>query len=157
MRYVVNIIALFLVGLLVFAVIKFKEDSNSYPFEERIKKISKSVSKFIKAEKRNIDTSLTPPRRMPLTAIEREEAMRQYVPYVFGSFSDKDWKNFWALIYEPIDAKEGGFSVKRFRTKDEVERILADRYSDPFGYFQENHWFDFWQYVARVNWNEQRK
>jgi flavodoxin len=157
MRYIINIIAILIVGLLVFATIKFKQSSNSYPFEERLKKIGKVISKFMNVQKRNFDASTRPPRKAPLTSIDREEAMRQYVPYLFGNFTNKDWKDFWAIIYQPIDVKEGGLTVKHFRTRDEVQRVLADKYPDPFGYFQENHWYDFWKYIARIDWTDRAK
>jgi hypothetical protein len=154
MKYIVNIIAIALVIVLVFLAIYLKNSGN-YPLNEQIRNFSKYFSQFINVVKHNVGMEISPLRKQNLTYIEREASLREYLPTVFGQFSDRDWQNFWALIYEPIQKKQGKFKVKTYRTKDEIEDYLREHYPNSFGYFQANHWFNFWS-IARVNWEESR-
>jgi hypothetical protein len=154
LRYLVNILAIILVALVIYFVIEFKNKNDTFPFKERITGIYNEFLKFINIEKANMNISTTTPsRKIPLTFIRREEALRQFNPDLFANFSEREWGKFWALIYEPIDEKQGRFNVKRFRTRQEVENILTKRYPTILEYFKESQWQEVWT-AAKISWDD---
>lgn len=153
LRYLVNILAIVLLAMIVYGVIEFKKKNDTYPFEAKVRGICREFSKFLNTEKTNINMSMAPQRRRPLTFIQREEALRQHTPDLFANFSELEWGKFWALIYEPIDEKQGKLTVRRYRTREEVESILREKYSQTLGYFKESQWQEVWA-AAKVSWDD---
>ena len=151
MKYVINIAAIIVFIFLVLWAIQFKESSAYHSFRGGLENLRQYAKNFIKARKHNISMEVSPKRKRPLTFIEHEEALRIYLPNIFEKFDSRQWRKFWDLIYEPIKEKQGSFTVKGYRTKEEIETHLKHEYPDPLGYFRQNHWFDFWS-VAGVSW-----
>jgi hypothetical protein len=156
LRYMVNALAIILVVLIVYSVIEFKKKNNTYPFEERIAGVYKEFLKFLRVEKTNLNIIAAPSRKIPLTFIQREEALRQLNPELFANFSEREWAKFWLLIYEPIQEKQGKYTVKRFRTREEVQNILREKYSSVFGYFKEGQWQELWA-AAKISWDDMER
>jgi len=154
MKYLFNIIAVFLVFLVVLGAIKFKDSDTYYGWRNKVLEFFQDSADFIKDRKENIALESSPKRKAPVTFIEQEEILKAYVPDVFGNFSQKQWVSFWNLIYKPVATSKSFFAKKRFRTQEEVERILINSYPDPFSYFQVTHWHDFWD-IAGVRWKDE--
>jgi hypothetical protein len=152
MKYIVNIIVIVLIVALFFALIQFKKGETYGSIHS---KISQFFSQLINITKQNIKMQTAPQRKPRLTNIEIETGLIGYMPEVFGNFNELDWQNFWALIYEPIKEKKGFFQVRTYRTKDEIEKILAKRYPK-FVDFTEDQWKSFWD-VVRISWTEEEK
>ncbi len=148
MRYIINVIAILVVAAIVSLAVYFKNNSTIYPFQGDVHKFLKEVSQFMTATKRNINMSIAPTRRKKITFIDKESILRQYIPWVFGEFTDGDWKNFWGLIYNPISDPKSKYGQKRYRAKEEIEGYLIENYSNPFSYFNKSQWQDFWNIVG---------
>jgi hypothetical protein len=144
MKYIVNIVAIIGIFVLVIFAINFKNSSGELPFSANFRSFSREVSKFLKIQHQNIMMGLKPPRKAKLTYIDKESMLREYVPDVFGKFSDTEWNRFWSVIYKPIEVRQGRYTVKRQRTREEIQKYLTDYYPNPFGMFSENNWDDFW-------------
>jgi len=151
MKYLVNIIAIIVIALLIWGAIEFKKSNTYYSFQRGLSNFSQRVKNFINVKKHNIGMDISPPRKVPLTFIDKEAALQEYLPEVFQKFDAQEWKEFWALIYTPIEEKQGRFTVKRYRTREEVESVLKDRYPNPLAYFRENYWYELWS-IADVSW-----
>ena len=153
MKYIINIIAIVVIALLVFGAIEFKKSNAYYGLQRNIGNLTQTVKNYINVKKHNISMETAPPRQTPLTFIDKEAALEQYLPEVFASFSEQEWRSFWALVYVPIKEKQGKLTVKRYRTQEEVQSILKKRYSNPFSYFDSNYWYEFWS-IADVSWEQ---
>ena len=148
MRYIINVIAILVVAVVVSLVIYFKNNTTTYPFQGNVQRFLKETSKLITTKKKNISMDVAPSRKKKVTFIEKESILRQYIPWVFGEFSNADWQGFWGLIYDPIYDKDSKYGQKRYRTKDEIEGYLIERYSNPFSNFSSSQWHDFWNIVG---------
>ncbi len=148
MRYGGTIVCLALVIVLVFAAIQFKKSPAYYSLQQRSENLLERVKHFIRVKKHNISTEFAAQERMkPLDAVHKETKLRSFLPDVFGEFTREDWKEFWALLYEPIEEEQGSLKVKRFRSKEEIEDELMYNYSTPFSYFQKRQWDYFWSII----------
>ncbi|MBN3040726.1 MAG: hypothetical protein JW867_06325 [Candidatus Omnitrophica bacterium] len=147
MKYIINLIALLILGLMIWGVVKFKDSSTYYSWQGSAKKVKKTADDFIQARKNTIQMELNPERKRPLTFIKKEEMLRIYVPDVFEGFSEKAWADFWDFIYSPVKDNSGTFATKKQRPKEEIEAYLIYRYPKPFSYFRQDHWFYFWEIV----------
>ncbi len=147
MKYIVNIIAIIIVALLIWGVIQVKERNTRYPFQDHIEGFFDQVKRFVGIKKQNIGMEISPSRRPPLTFIQKEQTLKLFAPNLFESFSPQDWQKFWAILYEPIEEKKGKFSVKRYRTEEEIKSYLIEEYPNPFSYFKPVHWGYFWEIV----------
>lgn len=148
MRYIINVIAIFVVAIIILLLVHFKNNATTYPFQGNVQKFLKEVSQLITTKKKNISMDVSPSRRKRVTFIDKEETLRQYIPSVFGEFSDSDWKGFWGLIYDPIYDEKSKYGQKRYRTKEEIESYLIENYSDPFSSFGGTQWHDFWSIIG---------
>ncbi|UCC95421.1 MAG: hypothetical protein JSW40_01395 [Candidatus Omnitrophota bacterium] len=153
MKYIVNIVAILLVVILVFAVIEFKDSSSYYALQKNFQRLLQPIQQFFKVKKHNISMEVSPERQPPLTFIEQEANLREFVPDVFGKFDERDWQQFWSLIYLPTTEKQGLLAVKRYRTKEEIEDYLRDRYPRPLSYFRGSDWDELWRW-AKISWEE---
>lgn len=154
MKYLGNIIAIIVVGVLVWGAIQFKKSDTYQSLRWKLGNAFQHIKTFINVHKHNISMEWSPSRKSPLTFIEKEEALRVYIPEVFGKFDARQWREFWALIYVPIEEKQGSFKVKRYRTKEEIESYLRYKYHNPFAYFEKGHWFVFWN-ILRISWEDE--
>jgi hypothetical protein len=148
MRYIINVIAIFVVVVIISLAIYFKNNTTTYPFQAHVQKFFKETGKLLTAKKQNIKMDVSPARRKKVTLIDKEESLRQYVPWVFGEFSDSDWRGFWGLIYDPIYDEKSKYGQKRYRTKEEIESYLIEHYSNPFSSFGGTQWHDFWSIIG---------
>jgi hypothetical protein len=98
--------------------------------------------------------SISPLRRRPLTCIQREEALRQYLPKLFAEFSETEWDKFWELIYDPIVDKRT--KVSRYRSREEVEENLRRKYPQFLGELRESQWQEIWA-AARISWADMER
>lgn len=92
-------------------------------------------------------------RRRPLTLAERETELKLYIGEPFRSFSRSEWGDFWNIVYGafPKDRpeREGLPRKKRQLTQDEIAFELAADYPEPFSYFKEEHWKQFFGIIFR--------
>ena len=146
MQYLVNGIAVLIVALIVFWAIQFTNTPLHSDLMYSIRHAFSGVGKFLETKKANIELETSPTRVAPVTFIAKESRLRTFLPTVFGNFESDDWGQFWALIYTPVEEK-GGFGAKRYRTKEEIESYLRNRYNDPFSYFKDEHWQSFWKII----------
>jgi len=153
MRYVTNIIAILVVVGIVIGVIQYRQRSSTYPFEDTFKQAYKNLGKTLRAKEKEVLVSIVPDRKEPLTFITKETALRELVPEVFANFSEEEWKYFWGIIYNPIAIKQGKKTVKTYRSRDEIESMLRDRYSQVLGYYDDTKWFALWK-AAGVDWSQ---
>lgn len=151
MRYIVNAIAIILVIAIVIGVIQYRKNSSTYPFEDSFKKAYKNFGKALQAKEEEIIVSFSPERKWPLTFITKETALRELVPEVFSTFSEQDWGYFWGIIYNPNIIRKGTKEVKVYHSREEVESILRDRYSEHLGYYTDDKWFALWK-AAGIDW-----
>jgi hypothetical protein len=149
-NYLGNIIAIAVIVGVVFGVIHFKESQSYNYLSYKMGGMTQWVKNFINVRKHNIGMEVTPTRQAPLTFIEREAALELWAPEIFGEFSERDWHFFWSLVYEPISVKEGGFTVKRYRDREEIENILCANFKN-LNYLKDPDWSELWG-VARVSW-----
>jgi hypothetical protein len=152
--YISNFIALIVIASLVFGAIQFKKTDAYQVFNNQVRKLFQPIGDFFRTRKENIAIEVAPSRKAPFTFIEQEETLRIYIPEIFSKFSPRDWKHFWALIYEPVKEKKGLFAKKRYRSKQEVEEYLIKRFPSPFSYFKPVHWQEFWT-IAKVKWDNE--
>ncbi len=147
MKYLINLIAIVGFALLVFGLMKFKESKAYSGLKAKTKQATKHVDDFVKAKKHNISVGVNPDRKPPLTFIAREEKLRQFMPDVFEGFRARDWKEFWRIIYLPIERKKGSFMLKGYRTKPEIKEYCRKKYGGSFHNLGYSHWNYFWELV----------
>ncbi|MBU2103318.1 MAG: hypothetical protein ABH865_08360 [Candidatus Omnitrophota bacterium] len=147
MKYLVNSLALLLVALIIFFAIQKKSIFSYKP----TKKLIDTTGALINATKHNLAMEVSPGRSPKITLIEKEAYLRMFAPDLFSNFNERDWQKFWAIIYQPVKDKSGGFVIKRYRTKEEIMAILVDQYPNPFSFLQKEHWDIFWQDVVDLD------
>ncbi len=144
MKYVWNVFAvLVVVGIFVLIL----QSRDSIFFEIRYKTqyfFSTIFPQKSAALRENISTEFVPERKMPITFVDKEETLVQFLPTVFGKFESEDWRHFWNMLYQPLSG--GFFAKKQYRTKSEIKKYLLSKYSD-FSYFEDIHWRYFWEIV----------
>ncbi|MBD3263747.1 MAG: hypothetical protein GF375_01430 [Candidatus Omnitrophica bacterium] len=147
MKYLVNIIGIALIVLLVFAAISFKDTDAYYSFQSFLLKPVDFVKKWIEVIKHNMFFESTSERREPVTTVKKEVLLAQMAPDFFGNFDRDDWQKFWGMIYRPVRGREGKFSVKRYRTEEEIQSILMDTNPEVFSRFDASAWQQFWRII----------
>jgi len=140
-RYWVNFIALLAVLGVVYLVFNFR---NSTYFLRLKHKLAVSVEDKISTVAHNINTEFIRKRKPPLTFIDKEQKLAQFIPFVFGKFTKKDWENFWDACYNPQG--KGFFSKKRYLTREEIKDYLMEYFPD-LSYLQDIHWKYLWEIV----------
>ncbi len=153
MKYLTNLIAIGMVALLVFGAIKFK-DSNAYnTLRWHIGGFVQKGKNFVEVRKRNIREELKPSRNRPITLIQAQGELENWLPEVFlEEFSDQDWAQMWDLIYTPEKVKEGGHTVYRYKTREEVQGILRYEHLG-LSYLKDNDWWELWG-IAKISWED---
>ncbi|MDD4954627.1 MAG: hypothetical protein PHP17_01110 [Candidatus Omnitrophica bacterium] len=147
MKYLVNIIAIVVVVIIVVVAVNYRNNTDKLPFQYEIKKFFDEFSVMIKTRSENVKLEINPSRKKRTTFIDKEESLKQFIPDVFGKFTDSDWKHFWSFVYDPIYDKKSKYGKKRFRTKEEIETFLRDRFPI-FNYFDAGHWNYFWSLIG---------
>ncbi|MBD3246888.1 MAG: hypothetical protein GF333_07780 [Candidatus Omnitrophica bacterium] len=147
MKYVLNLVALAVIGLVIFGVMRFKKSDAYYTYRQKLDDITSEGSEYLEVKKHNIKMDYGPGRDRPITFVKRETLLREYLPMVFGHFSDEEWKNFWEIVYKPVPKKKGDYRVKQYRSHSEIESILRRAYPNPFTYLKPEHWKVFWKIV----------
>ena len=137
-----NFIGIAILTLLVLGIINFKEKIK--PKLQSIK-VWQNINQQIEIFKHNLSFTISPKRKRPFSFVEREARLFHLAPSAFGQFSTGAWKEFWNLIYEPIEEKQDSFMVKRYRTHREIENHLKNTYLEPFTLFERKHWNSFWK------------
>jgi hypothetical protein len=143
MKYVVNVIAILVVVIIVVLAVNLRNNTDKLPFQYEIKKFFNEFSKMIETRTANIKMELKPSRRKKTTFIDREERLKQFIPDIFGKFSENDWRNFWSFIYDPVYDKKSRYGGKRYHSKEEIETLLRDRFPI-FNQLDAGHWQYFW-------------
>ena len=154
MKYVTYALSLILIILMVVGGTVYKKSPSFLSFQERLEYAYQYITNYIGITKHNLSFDYDPVRRRPLSFLERETKIQSAFladrePYV--DFSQEEWndfwRNLWGLIFDPIAEKEGKFTVKRYRTIDEIEGYLIFTYPDPFERLSRQHWDYFWSIV----------
>ena len=148
MKYLINLIALAVLAGIVYGIIQFKDSDTFYAWKKSSERSMDKAARFIGGRTNTARAEMFPERKRPLTFIEREEQLRQYLPMVFKDFTQEDWNSFWSFIFDPVEKKgKGLFAEKHQRSREEIAAVLVDKYPNPFSRFREDHWFYFWQIV----------
>ncbi len=99
----------------------------------------------------NFNYSLRPERSRSISAIEQETKLKSFVGEPFLSFQQSDWDKFWNILYGayPLDYSDNRRLPPRVRQLNypEMEAKLKEFSPNPFSYFQEEHWRQFWPIV----------
>src|SRR3989338_11230413 len=148
MKYIYNFIAIGVVALLIFGVIKFKESQSYGAFRWHLDNLLHKSKSFIAAKKYNIKEELKPARKRPITFIQIEAELLNWAPQALGELTEQDWAALWDLVYNPVKVEEGGFKVYRYRSRQEVQDILRDRHSS-LNALRDADWSEFWS-IAKV-------
>lgn len=151
MKYIGNIIAILVVVVIFLALLQLKKDENFNAFLDRIKLY---FSELFRITKHNIKMEVSPKWKPKKLSIETESALINNFPEIFLDFTQKDWENFWKIIYQPKKEKQGWFEVMRYRTKEEIEEALKKNYPQ-FEDFSEKKWRFFWEECLRILWKEE--
>lgn len=97
----------------------------------------------------NLEDSVSPQRRQPLTTIELEETLKLNLPVPFTGFNQDDWQWFWQLCYGAFTQDSGDWPKRKSQlSRQEIQNILSDSYK-PFERFSEQQWNIFWQHVLK--------
>lgn len=107
-----------------------------------------------KIGKHNVEYRLSPDRRKPIITVDKEFGLKQLNPTFFNNFDDKDWQEFWDIIYgmhplinfqdEKLPAAERNYSIL------EIQDVLIKRYPEGFSGFAEEHWKMFWKEIFGI-------
>ena len=144
MRHIRTVISLAIIALIVVSLVYFKDTTAYNYLQQFTSNFRQRVVQFISVKKHNFNIDFFPERRRPITLLDREAKLQQFLPNIFGEFSRQDWKEFWDFIYKPLEEKQGLSNVKRFREQDEIELYLKETHPTPFAYFKKEHWGHFW-------------
>ncbi|MDD3296397.1 MAG: hypothetical protein PHU64_03455 [Candidatus Omnitrophica bacterium] len=150
MKYISNIIAIAIIAGLVYAAVQFKQSDAYHNLRLNADNFFKRADTFVKVRKNNISMEIAPVRKRHISMLEVQANLENWMPQVFGALGDEDWRQFWDFIYEPISEKQGGFTVKRYHTRQEAESYLKNKYPD-LSYLRENDWSEVWG-IAKVPW-----
>ncbi|MCF7907881.1 MAG: hypothetical protein K9L86_03260 [Candidatus Omnitrophica bacterium] len=151
MKYITNLIAIGVIAFLVFGAIKFKQTDAYSTARWHVSNFFKSTKNFVEAKKKNISEELKPSRQRPLTFMQIQGELQNWMPEVFlEQFGDSDWELMWNLVYIADKVDDGGFKVYRYKTREEVESILRYEYTD-LNYLKDNDWRELWS-IAKVSW-----
>ncbi|MEK6727676.1 MAG: hypothetical protein AABY28_03250 [Candidatus Omnitrophota bacterium] len=92
-------------------------------------------------------------RHRPVSLIETETELKLYIGEPFRNFNQRDWDEFWRLIYAGFlrgaPPREGLPNKMRQLTLDEIASELMKRYPEPFTYFKDEHWKMFFGTVLK--------
>ncbi|MEK6568433.1 MAG: hypothetical protein AABZ27_06845 [Candidatus Omnitrophota bacterium] len=102
----------------------------------------------------NFNRGLSPDRSRPISTLSKEEELKMYVGAPFLDFQASDWDKFWNIVYGlfPVDYSENERLPPRSRhlTNPEMQEKLKELYPSPFGYFQDEHWEQFWRIIFKT-------
>ncbi len=141
------VIGVVILVALAWGIINFKKIGDVGFIKSTLGKIFGFVEEGTETFKHNLSFTVSPERKRPLSFATREAKLANFIPSVFGQFSPAQWEEFWNLVFEPIEVKEGRYMKKRYRTKEEIESYLKYNYSNPFSRFGKMHWDYFWSIV----------
>lgn len=147
MKYFKNLIGIVVVIVLALGIVNFHKIKRLTSLRATVGSWFGATKQRVDVFKRNLSFTFAPERKPPLSFLSKEAKLSHLAKNVFGRFSPAQWDNFWNLIYDPIEEKQGNSMVKRYRTQEEVERYLEHNYSKPFFYFEKEHWDYFWSIV----------
>ncbi|MFA7676876.1 MAG: hypothetical protein WCY34_01765 [Candidatus Omnitrophota bacterium] len=150
MKYLSNLIAIVIIVGLVYAVVQFKQSDTYYNLRSKTDSFFRRADTFVKVRKNNISMEMAPSRKRHISMLEVQANLENWMPQVFGAFSDGDWQQLWDFIYQPISEKQGGFTIKRYHTRQEVESYLKNEYPD-LSLLRENDWAEVWG-IAKISW-----
>ncbi len=140
-KYWLNLAGLLILAGGIYLVVDF---SHSTAFLRLKHKWFSDISGRVSAVSHNFRVEFDNSRKRPLTFIDKEEKLTQFIPFVFGKFTRRDWENFWDACYNPQG--KGFFTKKRYLTKQEIKEYLIHYFPD-LSYLQDVHWKYFWEIV----------
>ena len=154
MKYITNFIAIGVVALLVYGAIKFKQSDAYFAMRWHVASFFQKTKNFVEIKKQNIREEIKPSRKRPLTFIQIQGELENWMPEVFqNQFTDSDWEMMWNLIYVPDKVNDGGFEVYRYKTRGEVQSILRYEHTN-LSYLKDNDWWELWS-IAKVSWSDE--
>lgn len=99
----------------------------------------------------NFFYTLNPGRSRPISTLEKEQGLKLYAGRPFIDFGKPDWDKFWDILYGvyAVDYLENERLPPRAAqlTYAQMEARLKEWHPQPFAYFQDEHWRQFWQIV----------
>ena len=96
----------------------------------------------------NVKEDASPTRKRSDSTMQQEDKLKLFMPDIFQNYSKQDWDDFWKLIYGRRPVGNSWIKQRRYRSVREIQKALAYRYPEPFGYFQGQHWQYFWSIIA---------
>ena len=144
MKYFKNLIGIVVVIALALGIISFHKVERLASLRATIGNWFGVTKQRVDIFKHNLSFTFAPERKRPLSFVSREAKLIHLAKNVFGQFDPSQWNDFWNLIYDPIEEKQGNLMVKRYRTQEEIEGYLKYTYSNPFSYFKKESWDYFW-------------
>ena len=151
MKYIQNILAIFVVGFLAFGAFKFKNSQTYDNLKWRIKNAGEGAKEFIAIKKFNVKMQTSPPRQRPLTLIDKESELESWMPELFQPFTEADWKLFWDLIYKPVETKIKGHTSYLYRSPQEVQDVICQIHPK-FSFLSPQDWSEIWG-ITEVSWD----
>ena len=156
MKYITNLIAIGIVALLVFGAMQFKKSNAYVTLRWRLESFFQRSKNFVEARKRNIREEMKPARERPITFIQIQGELQNWMPDVFlEEFTDRDWAYMWNLIYKPDRIREGIFYKYRYKSRSEVEAILRSQHQN-LTYLNDADWWELWS-IAKVKWEDEQE
>ena len=147
MKYIGNLIAIAIVVFLIVSVINFKKTDTYQELKARSSQPIQVLKQGVEVFKHNLGFTFSPQRERDVTMVQKETQLIELAPDIFGGFGQKDWKDFWNVIYEPIKEKQGLYEVKRYRSKAEIRSYFVGNYYSGFSNLNQNQWKYFWEIV----------
>lgn len=99
----------------------------------------------------NLSYTMSPERSKSISTLEKETNLKYYVGEPFISFRKADWDKFWDILYGifPVEYPEDERIAPRIKQLNysQMETRLKEWYPNPFSYFQDQHWQQFWQII----------
>ena len=142
MRKLLPRLFLIFIGLVLFLIVTQREKA------EYVLNNFSRVASLISA---NIQMSFDPPRKFVGNRMQKEDALKMYIGEPFISFKPADWEKFWNIIYGvyPTENAEGPSFIPIYRQLDqgEMQAKLSRKYPNPFSYFQDPQWEQFWKMI----------
>jgi len=122
-------------------------------FRGSIQDFSSNIFDSVKINLDNFFYQSEAKRHAPVTLVQKETELRLYIGEPFRSFTPREWKKFWLLIYGafPKDKPERAGLPRKIRqlTEDEIAQELISLYPEPFVYFQDQHWNMFFEIILK--------
>ncbi|MBU1870318.1 MAG: hypothetical protein KJ818_07605 [Candidatus Omnitrophica bacterium] len=92
-------------------------------------------------------------RKQPLALTKKEAMLKVYMGSPFRGFEQKDWDEFWNIIYGVFakDQPEAEGLPQRVRqlNLEEIQEELISLYPQPFSYYKDSDWDRLFYFIFK--------